>query len=262
MRFKIILFPLAVLICVFVSIKWIWPEITHYEELTKGRTEKQKILDSHNSEKSKIESLRNDIDANKSKETVALNYFPVQRNEENIVNTINYLATNSSVKLNDLSLEEKVIAQTTSVSSSQDVPTSKDALFASGSGNTSGQTETASPPKFVNSKIKISGTYQNIKIFLNQIYKMPIFIKVNSLTIAKPAETADAAKTDSLDLDVDASFAYKPFFVIKENYALPSFPNGSFDFSYIQKIEDSSVKVTNVSDSGVNSTGRENPFLP
>jgi hypothetical protein len=263
MRFKIIFFPLAIAICIVVSINLIWPEVTRNRELITEKEGKQKVLDSHSSERNKIETLRKDIEANKNEETTVLSYLPIRKNEESFVNSVNYLATNSSVILTDLSLEERAVSQINAANSNQDVTGSKDVLFSSNSAGVSAQNDVANQTRFINSKIKASGTYQNIKIFLNQLNNMAIFNKVNSIAISKPETTTDnAAKTDLLNVDMDIDFGYKPSVTIRENSALPSFPENPFDFSAIKKIESSSVKVTSITDSGLGSTGRENPFLP
>lgn len=264
MRFKIIFFPLAVLICVWVSIKWIWPETVRIGELKKEKIEKQKILDSHIAEKSKIESLKNDIDSNKSEESAALRFFPVQKNEENIFNSINYLAANSSVNLDNMSLEDGAAAAPKAAAPVQSMSSSKNDLFSPESENFISQNEVTDPTRFTNAAIKVSGNYKNIKIFLNQIYSLPIFNKINSVSISKAAAggDAEAGKKAPLSMDVNVGFGYKPAVAIKGNSALPYFPNSSFDFTYIKKIENSNIKVTPIADSGLGSTGRENPFMP
>jgi Tfp pilus assembly protein PilO len=251
----------------------VWPGIVLTGNLTKTLEEKQKVLDNHNSEKDKIASLKNSIDQNKNNETTILSYLPAQKNEENIVNSVNYLATNSSVSLNELSLTEAVGNQTKVSNSNKDnsASSSKEILFSSSSSGVPNKKAVANKVNFINSKISIAGNYQNIKIFLSKIYNMPIFNKINSTTISKiegasPASANNSvaadANIDLLKLDMDVSFGYEPTLALQESSALPSFPGNTFDFSYVKKIEDYSMKVAPITDSGLGLPGRENPFLP
>lgn len=261
MRLKVFFTPLVFFVAVIVSIWYIWPAIIEIRVKTSEVSTSKKNLESAISRKENSEILKDILDKNKDKEDFILNYLPVSKNDEKVIDGINYLAIDSGLSIASFNIEEE----------------KADDMFAQSSDNLSGSDVSAAPgspvnaeaqtikPKirFSNAKITLFGKYENIKIFLNQIYKMEMLNKINSLTISKSkgAETAEnqGNNNEILSADIEIKFGHMSQINVKEGITSDVFSKNNFNFSPYLKINELIMKKIPVLDEG--QKGKGNPFI-
>jgi hypothetical protein len=133
-------------------------------------------------------------------------------------------------------------------------------------------TNSSSAPtvKFAIANVNISGKYENIKIFLSQIYKMEIINKVSLLSISKELNTninanadANAENTEGGDVliaNVEIKFGYMPYINQAGSDLSAVFSQSNFNFGSYSKINELIARKIPVLDTG--QKGKVNPFLP
>lgn len=275
MRVKILVFPLVLGSVIAIFIAYVWPQ---WESLNRARLnlkESEETLRIIQEKKNNIENLKNSLNQNASKEDLVLSYLPVTRGEEEVINGINYLATSAAVSLVSLSLEktQEELAPDAMVplaggpgeSASSGSPifnqSSSDAALASQSVE----------PRFqkIKAKIGVTGTYENIKAFLEQLYKMEMFNDVSSLSIStakqesaqeESAQARSPAVSGILSASLEVDFGYMSQYQVSRNYISPIFSTAAFDFGACDKL--SGLISKKIPALEVGGQGRANPFLP
>lgn len=263
MRLKIIFTPLAFLVAIIIAIWYIWPTVQEIQLKRKEIAASKVKLEGTQKKKQNVEYLKNALDKNKEKENFILSYLPTRRNEERIINALDSLATDSGIKIKDISLGgEKESAPAT--------PTTESAFVSNPTiigtpANPDGTVPVPSRPepqmKIFSAKLNFSGKYNNIKIFLAQIYKMELFNKINSLSI-KNGSSEEGGDSEILTADIEVTFGYLP--EIQEVAGNPSgvFSESNFNFSPYDSIVSLSNTKIPVLILEEGQRGKENPFLP
>jgi len=245
MRLKIFLTPFALLIAVIVATWYIWPVVVDIQ-LKMGEVKKsQENLNATSVKKDNVAVLVASLDKNKDKEDFISSFVPSSKDEEKIVNGLNYLASDSGVNLLNISIaDDKISGQPTAATSIAPGKTS---------------TYTATPTiKFSIVDVIFSGKYENIKIFLSQIHKMEIINRINLLSISKAA--VNEAGGDELATNAEIKFGYMPYINQAESGLSSVFSQSSFNFDSYSKINELIARKIPVLDTG--QRGKANPFLP
>lgn len=260
MRLKIFFAPLVFLIAGVIAIWYVWPTILEIQTRSLELSASKDKLNSTLERKDNLETLKGILDRNKEKEDFILSYLPSARNEEKIVDGLNYLATDSGLSLINIAVEEERL------------PLIQDEL-----GNTYDPNNTASLPegtvipvvapqtRFLIVKANTSGKYENVKMFLNQVYRMEMLNKVNSLEVKKvaiggaPVEGEQAA-SDTLTATVEIKFGYLPSIHEEGESLSPVFSSKEINFSQYQRLKD--FVTEKIPDLDEGQKGKSNPFLP
>ncbi|MFA5777493.1 MAG: hypothetical protein WC906_03580 [Parcubacteria group bacterium] len=245
MRLKIIFTPIAFLVVVVVSIWYIWPTI---QEINIKRNEVSKAVDDLNrtrDKKNNVDILKTILDNNKEKEDYILSYLPSVRSDERTTDAINYIADDSGISLIKLTLEEgkgNVLAQ---------IP------------NNASDNQIDDPNvRFVTVKANLLGKYDNIKMFLKQIYSAGILNKTNSLAISKKeisSEEGNQSDSDVLSVSIAMGFGHMESVNAESGDYSNIFSKNNFDFSKEIKLHDLMTKNVPVLNEG--QKGKSNPFL-
>lgn len=264
MKVKLLVFPAVLAVSIIILITYVWPEIGALKKTNSDLAGSKAILENILEKKSKMENLKNSLGQNQDKENFVLDFLPLEKNEEGIINGINYLATNSGASLTNLTLEED---KNPVVKDDLNAVDSKGVLFSSSEVNAGSQTGQSAGVKmrFVKSKISLAGNYENIKTFLEDLYKMEMFNSVDSILISKQESGQfQGANIDqnsnTLYSDIEVSFAYLPRIKINGDYSPSIFGQSSFDFSAYNKLN--SLVSKKIPKLEVGEEGRSNPFLP
>lgn len=266
MRLKFLFFPLMLLICVFISIKFILPEFKSLNDANQAKKEAQELLDRTEAKKNAINSLSQKIEEAKEYKDVVYNYLPVRKVEEQVIAGINYLATDAQVFLLDISMGDDA--------SGKPDPLRGVAPVTNVSSETGENTDDAQSKGMLSSKttIKILGNYENIQLFIDQLQRMALINNLKSLTISKQNDNSSAEKTSGSDseasqatnlaVDIIIDFGYLEQVKVNEDN-LAKFDN-NIDDSIIKVLENytSRKMVTALpSPKGV-ADGKPNPFFP
>ena len=260
MRLKLFFTPFAFFVAIIVIIWYIWPTaqqiMAKNDEIKKNNESLNSILDKKNN----VEILRGVLDGAKEKENFVLNYLPYSRNDERVVDAINYIATDSGSSLIKLSVEEKA---SLAPMPTADAGLSAAPLLADGTVDPNAPVTIPKPSaNFFTVKADISGKYENIKMFVEQAYIMNIFNKVTALAISKElSSSTDQSGADSgiLLANVEFEFGYLPQIHEENGSSSEVFAKKDFDFSSYDKIVKSITKTIPALDEG--QKGKSNPFI-
>lgn len=303
MKLKFLFVPLSILISIVLVIWYIWPTWFGSEgirEYQKRIDIKKCELEEADFKVKNAESLKNFMSSTDGKVSVdkIYKYFPVEEKNENIINDINYIGNSSSVSIIGINVESEelkdgedkvlTIAKGGTNKKSSSTPMAKACLdriaekygdvsdmdisyldpFAGldgGSKEIISEIEGTKENSIVSIKanIKVAGSYKQLIIFLDNLYRMRTINNVSSINIYKDDnkrnEDDAVSNVDFLSMDVSAYFAYLP---TDNNAALgfddPIFEKKSFDLTAINKLN----KIVEIPEINIGDTGKDNPFIP
>jgi hypothetical protein len=273
MRLKFLFFPVMLVISLAIFIMYIWPEYDNLKKANEEKTVAAQSLKDIGEKQSAIELVGTQITNNSGEKTIVDNYLPNKKVEEQIIAGINYLALDSQVSLVDISIKDidptktamggspdivSSINSSVAVSKSAELPTD-DTLVSS----------SADAMQFSRASIKISGEYEKIRLFLDQMQRMPLLNSVRILAISTQAKNlasgGDVSTINPAELlaDIVVDFGYlKPSSF--DNNKIIKFKPG-LDNETISTLEQyiSQKTVSALPAIGDNSgKGKANPFLP
>jgi Tfp pilus assembly protein PilO len=261
MRVKILIFPAVLAISITIFIAYIWPEQVALRQNKSSLEQSRSLLNEIQAKKKNIESLKSDLNQNKDKETFIQGYLPLKRSDEDILNGMDYLAVNSGVSIAGLAIE-KAPAPVIAPPAPAEVA-SKEILFPTGTASDGTIVTPIVEPQMGVTRIKanVIGSFENIKTFLEQVYKMEMYNDISNLSIAAQAKgEGEQASTGTLSVSVSIEFGYLSQMQINGNYSAPIFSQSSLDFATYNKLSGLiSKKIPTLEVSG---QGRINPFLP
>ncbi|MCX6765721.1 MAG: hypothetical protein NT136_02050 [Candidatus Moranbacteria bacterium] len=274
MRIKILIFPAALALAIVIFIAYAWPELNSALKAKQELDESKKVLASINEKKNNIENLKSALSQNQDKESFVLSYLPLAKSEERIIDGMNYLASNSGLSLVNLSLKEVKEEATEIPTGSTAESTSKEVLFSGAPENKPGTSVgllEGNKIRMIKIEANLVGSYENIRTFLEEVYKMEMFHNLASVSIssseeetsqATPGAKPSAAGTGPgiLSLTAEINFGYMSEVRIGRNYSAPIFSQSSFDFAPYQKLTNLVSKKIPVLEIG--DQGKANPFLP
>ena len=186
MRLKFLFFPVVLVVSLAIFIAYIWPEFQNVINLNKEYADNQTKLDDINAKKNDIKQMATKIANDKEGELFVKNYLPMKKVDEQIISRLNFLATDSGVSLID-------IASTTSTKSPQQI-----AVGA-----------VSDPLNLYEVKVSINGDYAKIRIFLDQVQRLPLFnsIKLLDIHTREKGQNETVAPSDLMS-DVIINFGY------------------------------------------------------
>jgi Tfp pilus assembly protein PilO len=267
MRIKLLIFPAVLAASIVIIIAYIWPEFGTLRQSFKSLDQSNGVLSSIMQKNANIKSLTNGLDQNTDKESFVKSYLPTEKNEEKIINGINYLAANAGVSLVNIAMEKEQVQTPVAPAQTQEPTGSKDVLFSGAkdaNGNSTGATQSREV-KTVKIKTDVIGNYENIKSFLEQVYAMEMFSSLDSIIISKEAKTGNGgqANTDPsmLNSTLEINFGYLPELrIYNKNYSDPIFSQTSLDLTTYGRL--TSLVSKKIPAIEVSTEGRTNPFLP
>lgn len=214
-----------------------------------------------------ITALNTQLDTNKEQVEWVMKFLPQNKNEEDIINEINYIAVGSNVALYTFSFQEPV---------SDAVAKNKEEIVPSNLVTTGNVQNVATsinaqeivsspgslPIKYSGVRIGIVGDYASIKNFLQNLKNIDLYNIVHDVNI-QLAKYKDEGKKDSADLlaEMNVNFGYLSPTTIQNNYSAAIFGKTSYDFENIKTLKArSGADVPKIEIGG--GIGKENPFLP
>ncbi|GBE17238.1 hypothetical protein BMS3Abin15_01077 [bacterium BMS3Abin15] len=257
MKLKLLFFPIAVIVSISLIIGFISPEFSDVKEKRDNLKIKEKTLKDVMERKQGISSLTGNLDSNKAKESLAKSYLPASKYEEEVINKVYKTAVDSKVSLINLMFSDEGLKSNLP----SDTMQQEEAGSIAGRGKIS-----VVKIRDVSVSIELLGTYENMRVFLGNIYTMEKFNDISSIDISKVKEssgeeTEEAPVTsNNLRATIDVKFNYLTPVVANKDYGLEVFSKKSFDFSLVDKLENMITK--KIPDVEVGATGKSNPFVP
>ena len=253
MKLKLLLAPSIIILAVVLLIWVVYPAYTNgtdgvrekYQALEKQKEMTTSLL----ARLDNVKKLGSALDNDTSAKNTIFNYIPQNKEDEKVIENLNFLAMKNSLAVLNISLSEPVDSLTL-------VATPVDAM--------SPQAADISAKKVVPKKLmanfSVFGSYENMRVLLDNLSKMKRFNKVSILEM-KSTRKEDQSLSENLQMNIGLEFNY-----LLNNYNLTDedinndvFVGGVFD----EKIVDEIVKSKNVDVNNVlpGEIGTNNPFL-
>lgn len=257
MRLKNLFFPIILVVSVAIFIGYIWPEIGNFKEAKEKKLVSATALQSIKDKRTAIETLSVQINKSSETESAVKNYLPENKVEERIINGVNFLTSDAGVSLVSISLSKSAVA------AAQPAPVAPSNV-PSGGGimGMNPHAEKVETLENMQASIKISGDYEKIRIFIDQIEHMSIFNSIKSLSITpqgQKTENGENAGSSSLAADLVVDFGYLKKSKLSDNMIVSFKPE--LDNETISAMKTYISQKTPVLDVDANK-GKINPFLP
>src|SRR4030042_5207993 len=129
MRIKVLIFPLFRAISILTLIFYAKPEYDKMK-LAKGELEtKEKELADITAKQSNIKKLSGSLNQNKEKVVYIESFFPEKRGEEEIINGLHFMASNSGVTLNNIVSSKQQTQASAPAPASAEATRSQEAIY-------------------------------------------------------------------------------------------------------------------------------------
>ncbi|KKQ45464.1 MAG: hypothetical protein US63_C0016G0015 [Candidatus Moranbacteria bacterium GW2011_GWC2_37_8] len=278
MRLKFLFFPLIIIISLSIFIGYIWPELENLKNANEEKISNQDALKAIKDKKTAIQTIDAQINSDSEGETIINNYLPNRKIEERILTGVNFLATDSGVSLANISLQEGSDAANKN-DEAQSLSLMPLAAVVGAAANQSNQNskdaKDVSDIQFTQTSITVSGDYDKIRLFLDQVQRMSIFNSIKSLSITSQysedetkkdttveanEQTSQAESSTNLSANVVIDFGWMNTVKI-DNQKIASFKAG-LDNSTIAAVKQYVSQKAPGADRTGDSNGKKNPFLP
>jgi hypothetical protein len=273
MRFKFLLFPITLIISFCVLMIYILPDIQKIGPINNEIKENEQKLEEINEREMAVKAFNVKMDENKDNELFIKNYLPSIRSEERIINAFNYIAADTGVIFEDITMKnyvpvEENISQDNSTAATISNATAGTKM--SSSGETSGQIQagTQSTEKMSNieASIKVIGDYSKIKMFLDKVEHMPMMNSIRILDITKAAESpylrSHKTSVTSTNLFADIKIDFNYIKSYQFDHSNPNFNVLDLDVDTIDATKEYVSENIPALEDSKDGKGEENPFLP
>ncbi len=270
MNVKLLFFPLSITIAIAVFVFYVKPEVDVVMTNRSTLVEKGDFSTSIKQKIQNIGSLESDLNANKENESLVMRYLPSMRDDDRVVDGINFLASQSGLLLTSVKIE-KVATETQAAASA-----GPEVGLASGSGivplvgggvdiaAVKSEAIVPSVPKLMKVSVTMVGTYESIRDVATKISHTDHFQNFSMLSIERSSSTADASSDQPsnpniLNASMSVNYAYLPQTKAKGNYNRPILDQTAFDYGSVQRLKQyMSAPVPNME---IGASGTSNPFL-
>lgn len=260
MNVKILFFPLSITIALFVSIFYVKPDIEIALANRAVLVQKQALSEEINQKIRNAKDLEESLDANKANEDAVLHYLPDSRDDDRIVDSVNFLATQSGLLLDSVKINKASAEQETAPV--EEISAGSSVILASGANSSASAQSAAVPPvipKVLGVTVSAKGSYEGIRDTVVKLSHMDRFQDFSSVEIAK-GNSGDGENSDSaLDATLVMNFSYLSKTKSRDNLNLPILNQRKFDFGTVQKLQQYISSPVPSIESGA--TGKANPFL-
>ncbi len=238
MNVKILFFPLSITIALLVSVFYVKPEIATVMADHAIWTEKQNIDENVAQKTQNAIDLGKDLDVNKENEAMVQRYLPDMRDDDRIIDSINFFATQSGVTLASMKIDK--VAEPAAGS----VPASDQAMPA---------------PKALSVTVTAVGTYEGIRDTVARLSHMDRFQDFSTVSLDRATEAQSLGQSNVLVGTLAMNFTYLPKVSAQGNPSLPILSSNSFDFGVVQKLKQYVSATVPPMESSASGSG--NPFL-
>ncbi|MEF3692204.1 MAG: hypothetical protein V3574_04100 [Candidatus Moraniibacteriota bacterium] len=285
MKVSFLMMPFSVIVSIIIIIWHIYPAwlgdgVDSIKKIREENNSLQKEIDDIQSKKSNVSKLGVFLDSDDELKNLAQNYYSTSRNDEDIINSINNIAFNEGIYLDDMDLKYQKIKDSQSpiqIMSLKNVEEIKIPLpEAPVTTVVTDKSEPVAPASrsALNSKInyievslKATGNYDQTKGFLISLNNIGLLNKIQSFDIkkSKKTQTENSENTNSnedmLETSIVIGFGYYDESKEKEEKLLYSevLEKTSFNFSGIEGKEDILRGIYYKTE--VSETGLPNPFI-
>lgn len=250
---------------VAIFIGYVWPEIDTVKTINQQYITNASALKLAKDKQAAINQIGDQLKNDSDTSSLITTYLPTSKVEERIISGVNYLATDSGVSLVNMSLQDASADSQIDSSSSPAVAAAPAIAEPVAAMPGAADVPVAAPAassrisdvKLSEARITVNGEYDKLRIYFDQLERMPLYKTIKSLDI-KQAAAQDGGTSSTLSADLVVDFGY--IAPVKVNSAkLEAFKPG-LDMGTISDLKNfTSQKIPAVNASGA---GKTNPFLP
>lgn len=260
MKLKILFFPLSFVIGLAVALLYVKPGIDQIMISRDQVSQKQKVVEDMTQKVNNAGSLTKDLDTHGDSEKLILRYLPKDRGYDRIVDSINFLSSQSGTALMALQIDKKTAEPVEQPV--EEIATPSSALFHSGAdASVAAPTEKAPSVQTIKATMSVVGGYENIKSLLGKLLRSDNFQNFSSVKIEVSKESGEnegGNAANALQADIEVQFAYFPYRATAVSNS-NLFSSSTFDFTTAEKLK--SFISSPVPDLQMGAMGKENPFL-
>lgn len=275
---KLLLLPLSLVIVIAVSVFWIKPEISLVLATKKSIAESEARLEKTNEVIGNIGALDRSLNENAGNERLTEKYLPKEGSDDRILDQANFLASESGLLLSSAKLE-RVSNKAVQMAAEQIEKNAEQAELAAASpGNIFRNTmspesdivfvdsEPEARIRLIETSFSMIGKYDQIKSFIERMYRADHFHRFLSLKIGEDALSGGSAFGESETKDPEVltaeaviEFAFLPESSVERGVFLTAFEKSSFDYSIVEELRVRASREIPLLDASP--SGRSNPFL-
>jgi Tfp pilus assembly protein PilO len=263
MKVKLLFFPLTITACLALAVWYIQPAFSEASALIQEVDGQEKKLEGVRMKVRNVQSLENDLNANVDSERLVSRYLPDAQDDERIIDTLNYLASQSGVAFADVKLEQASVPAAPAQDEGVGAPSvSGEALLNSDDGSV--PAALAKPSlRQLKAAVSVQGEYGNIKDFVSKVYRTDRFQDFSAVEISRESAKGEGSEEVSgnvLHATFDIVFSYLPKRgVLASDSENALFSSASVDFAPARQLQQFvSAPVPQLE---VGSAGRANPFV-
>lgn len=272
MSLKILLVPSLLAISLMLLIGFVKPDYSKWQAQRQALSQKESEAQNVQNVTANVTALNAFLDQNAEKEKFLLRYYPDNLDQGRLIDSFNFLASQSGVTLTAVSLNEVEQEQqeegfgNVPFTSLQDGSAPADPNLADPNTLVPAQQLYQAPkPKAYEAQVTAQGDYGNLKSFLERIAAMDRLHRQKSFVIKRgesggeqTAEGEAAVATGALNATYSGLFEFLPHQELASALQAPVFSQPTIDFTAL----DAAVAraTATVPELGVASGGKANPF--
>jgi hypothetical protein len=272
MSLKLLFVPSLIVLCLILGIGFIKPDFDEFRQKRTALAAKEKEAANVENVVQNVSALNGFLDQHKDQENFVDHYYPSTLDQGRVIDTLNYLASQSGVSVSSMTLAEIETAK------------QEDDLGAGGpltSVGTPGDPLAAGPmalvpsytppkPKAYEAKVTARGDYANLKAFLERLGSMDRLHDEKSFSIGNDTQSGQTGTpatggegegqpaSNLLSASFEARFEYLPVDKGVSALTIPVFSQNTIDLKAVESLKSGSL--SEVPELTPASGGKANPF--
>ncbi len=259
MRLKVLIVPFLVIMILVLGIGYIKPDLEAMQMKKDDIVAKNALVANIDTILASIGSLNGSLDAGQESEKFVYRYLPDTLNQDQVIDAFNFLATQLGLVITEMAMKQppEIVREEALLNQSE-------SPFVSGSMAGDSKAPAAASSAGIKTFIltgSVTGSYESIKAFFDQLARIERFQKIRSFAIKTVDQTASPdGATNATDLKgtFEAEYGYMPRKSVVSVLNMPVFLLSTFDFSAVSKVLDRITNAIPVLEKG--QTGKPNPF--
>lgn len=254
MKVKLLLFPLSIVVAIALAVFWTQPELTRALSLRDQNSAVMAQLSEIDRVIANINALDQNLTENSGNEQFVKTYLPKTGSDDIIIDEVNFLASESELLLVSTGLKpiasetvQAVEQQAQAAAEQKEIAeNSPKSLINTGEvASETGITFTPSSPKSrvrsVDVSVLVFGKYDQIKAFIDRVYRANHFQNFISVNVDQKTEKQTAANAvpvapDMLSATLMIRFGILPEAVVSQGVFPKTFDTPTFDLAVISDL--------------------------
>lgn len=205
MKLKIILFPMAIVVTLWIAIGYLKPMVSESIALRQRLEESRAVQADIEQQVETSKQLSSLLEQNGDLKKTVMHYLPDTKEGETLVDSINFLGTQVGVSISGMNFTESP-AQKPVVTAPVAPPPSTEVLSLGNSGIVEQPVEPVWPlsPDHTKLELTANGSYQNIKEFLRRVAHTNRYLSFD-VVVVEHAPVVASTNAQSTGGDVDLS---------------------------------------------------------